>query len=82
MSNTFKAGVTYKLDDDNLNFLKIVLKAEFSGEEGVFTVAALTENGAAFTDDITSPLIQARCEVPAFVAESCTIVEVTSDEQH
>lgn len=73
MSN-FIAGKTYKLDQDNLDFLQQVLDAKFSGEEGVFTVASLDRTGNAWTDDITSPQTTDRCLVPQFVALSCTEV--------
>ena len=75
MSKLFQAGNTYKLDQNNLTFIREILDAQFTGDEGVFTVASLDSSGNAWTDDITSPQTTDRCLVPAFVALSCTEVE-------
>ena len=81
--NAFRVGVTYKLESYLIKGLKLVLKAEFKGEEGVFTVTEIADGsdssvpkGAARTDDITSPLSTDRCAIPAHIVNECTVVEV------
>jgi len=74
MSNKFEAGKTYKLNPIMIFGLDVLMQTQYSGEEGVFTVAEITEEGHAYTDDITSPNTTDRCLIPADTIVNCEVV--------
>jgi hypothetical protein len=69
----FTTGKTYKLDDIYTLFLKGGMQAEFNGDDGVFKVELIDEQGA-YSDDVTSPLTTDRFKIPHFMVEHCTEV--------
>lgn len=82
MSNTFQLGATYKMPVAMSGLMSLLLAAEFSGEEGVFTVHKLNDGtgeapaGSVYTDDITSKKINSRCLIPANIIEEVALVSL------
>ncbi len=71
MSNAFQAGKTYKMNNFMTMGIKVMMQAEFKGEDGVFTVKAINARGHAVTDDITSPLTTDVCTIPPHISMDC-----------
>ena len=80
--STFQQGATYKFSGMFLALMKAVMGVEFKGEEGVFTVAEVNEDGTVFTDDITSPITQERCKIPAHIVDDVELVALAETGQH
>lgn len=70
MSKAFQVGKAYKLSVGAATFLKLSCRAEFAGEDGVFKVASVTELDA-FSDDVTSPVIEDQFSIPHFMYDDC-----------
>ena len=70
----FQVGTTYKFSKAITLFMKAVMQTKYKGEEGVFTVHEVTPDGSVFTDDITSPVTEDRCKIPADIVEQCEVV--------
>ncbi len=71
MSNKFELGKTYKLNPILSALMSMTMGAEYKGEDGVFKVEKVDADGSAYTDDITSKQIAARCHIPSHIVNDC-----------
>ena len=74
MSNSIQVGTTYRFNAFMQLGMKGLMHIQYKGEEGVFTVHEVTDDGFVFTDDITSPMTADRCKIPAHLVLDCEVV--------